>query len=299
MKWRKLGRIFAPTGEQPWMRSHASNPTPDIVGDGLLRVYFSCRDEQQRSSIAFVEVQMEPPFSVQRVSPEPAITPGARGVFDDSGASIGCITAANDQKYLYYVGWNLSVTVPWRNSVGMAIYQPATDCWLKIGRAPVLDRSEIDPLSLSYPCVLHSEGAFRMWYGSNLSWGEKRGDLEHVIKYAESTDGRSWRRDGTVAINFKDGSEYAIARPWVIRDPDCYRMWYSCRGGSYRIGYAESRDGISWERKDELAGIDVSAEGWDAEMVCYASVFDFKGLRYMLYNGNGYGQTGFGLAVQE
>jgi hypothetical protein len=26
-------------------------------------------------------------------------------------------------------------------------------------------------------------------------------------------------------------------------------------------------------------------------------VFDHKGERYMLYNGNGYGQTGFGLAV--
>jgi hypothetical protein len=25
--------------------------------------------------------------------------------------------------------------------------------------------------------------------------------------------------------------------------------------------------------------------------------FDHKGERYMLYNGNGYGQTGFGLAV--
>ena len=45
--------------------------------------------------------------------------------------------------------------------------------------------------------------------------------------------------------------------------------------------------------------LDVSPSGWDSEMVCYPHVFDHKGKRYMLYNGNGYGRTGFGLAVLE
>jgi hypothetical protein len=47
----------------------------------------------------------------------------------------------------------------------------------------------------------------------------------------------------------------------------------------------------------ENAGIDVSAEGWDSEMIEYPFVFKHKGLRYMIYNGNGYGKTGFGLAA--
>jgi hypothetical protein len=41
---------------------------------------------------------------------------------------------------------------------------------------------------------------------------------------------------------------------------------------------------------------DVSEEGWDSEMMCYPYVFDHKGERYMLYNGNGYGKSGFGIA---
>jgi hypothetical protein len=80
-------------------------------------------------------------------------------------------------------------------------------------------------------------------------------------------------------------------------------MWYSYRAqkniDTYRIGYAESNDGISWVRKDEEIGIDVSNEGWDSEMICYPYIFDHNGKRYMLYNGNGYGKTGFGLAVLE
>jgi len=73
-------------------------------------------------------------------------------------------------------------------------------------------------------------------------------------------------------------------------------MWYASRGESYRIGYAESADGLRWERKDHLSGINVSESGWDSEMVEYPFVFDAKGRRYLLYNGNDYGRSGIGLA---
>jgi hypothetical protein len=43
--------------------------------------------------------------------------------------------------------------------------------------------------------------------------------------------------------------------------------------------------------------IDVFKSGGDSEMIEYPHVFDHQGRRYMLYNGNGYGQTGFGLAM--
>jgi hypothetical protein len=74
-------------------------------------------------------------------------------------------------------------------------------------------------------------------------------------------------------------------------------MWYSHRGQSYRVGYAESANGIEWERKDTHSGIDVSESGWDSEMIAYPYVFEHEGTHYMLYNGDGYGRTGIGLAV--
>jgi hypothetical protein len=73
-------------------------------------------------------------------------------------------------------------------------------------------------------------------------------------------------------------------------------MWYSYRGEAYRIGYAESLDGLEWTRLDEHAAIDVSPGSWDAEMIAYPCVFDWDGRRYMLYNGDGYGRTGLGVA---
>jgi len=126
------------------------------------------------------------------------------------------------------------------------------------------------------------------------------------IRYAESRDGVNWDRPGTVCIDLKSPEEGGITRPCVIKEHGFYRMWYCHRGvrdyrtnkaNSYRIGYAESPDGISWERKDELAGIDVSDEGWDSVMITYPYVYEHQGQKHLIYNGNGFGQSGFGHAV--
>ena len=65
----------------------------------------------------------------------------------------------------------------------------------------------------------------------------------------------------------------------------------------YKIGYAESDDMDNWEIIE--SGINISNKGWDSEMVCYPYVFEYKDKLYMLYNGNGYGKTGIGLAILE
>ena len=63
------------------------------------------------------------------------------------------------------------------------------------------------------------------------------------------------------------------------------------------MGYAESNDGIVWVRKDDLAGIEHSANGWDSDMIAYPYIHQSKQNKYIFYNGNGFGKTGFGFAV--
>jgi len=66
------------------------------------------------------------------------------------------------------------------------------------------------------------------------------------------------------------------------------------------MGYAESVDGISFERMDHvLTGLAPSPSGWDSEMIEYPCVINHKGTYYMFYNGNDYGRDGVGLAVLE
>ena len=145
-----------------------------------------------------------------------------------------------------------------------------------------------------------------MWYSSGTEWREVNGRAEprYLVRYAESDDGIEWRRPGTVAIDYERPDE-AIARPWVIKEGASYRMWFSTRSivdyrnsprQSYRMGYAESCDGLSWKRRDDLVDLSASAEGWDSQMIAYPAVVDIGERRYLFYNGNGFGASGFGLA---
>jgi hypothetical protein len=140
---------------------------------------------------------------------------------------------------------------------------------------------------------------WEMWYGSSTAWGKTMNAVRHVIKHAQSRDGIDWARDGRAVVGLEAVDEIALLRPTVVRSGGGYRMWYSCLRAAYRIGYAESADGLQWTRKDSDAGITVSDAGWDSESVEYPFVFEHRGETYMLYNGNGYGRTGFGIAILE
>ena len=49
-------------------------------------------------------------------------------------------------------------------------------------------------------------------------------------------------------------------------------------------------------RLDEDVGIDVALSGWDSEMIEYAFLHKCAMGEFMLYNGNGFGKTGLGIA---
>jgi hypothetical protein len=300
MRWIKKGVIFTPEAQADWQFSHAANPVPFWLPGGFLRVYYTSRDSKSRSFISWVDLNPSEGFKVMQTAKHPVLTPGGIGLFDDSGVTLGCIVEGKENWLMYYLGWNLAVTVPWHNSIGLAIGNPVTAEFKKNSLAPMMDRDHTDPYSVSYPFVLKDGNKYRMWYGTNRNWGSRQEEMDHVLKYAESEDGIHWNRSGIVSLDHVYPGEYAVSRPFVRKKEDLYQMWFSYRpgpeGATYRIGYAESNDGIHFTRKDAEVGITVSETGWDSEMVCYPSLFEYAGKTWMLYNGNGYGKTGFGLA---
>ncbi len=301
MLWKKLGRVFLPDGQTDWMATHAALPIAQHIEGDRHRIHFSARDTQGRSHVGWVEIDLSQPQTILDVSKRPSLSPGRLGAFDDSGAMLSWITPADTHDHWYYIGWNLGQTVPFRNALGLALAQPGASLAHRAFEGPVLDRTKTEPHFVASACVLREPpDSWRMWYLACVGWDEGphgRPRHRYHIRHARSNDGIDWTRDGTVCIDFRDNHEYAISRPCVLHEASLYKMWYSHRGHSYRIGYAESLDGLTWTRLDDRAGIDVSPSGWDASMIEYPFVFDHKGARYLLYNGNDYGRTGFGLAV--
>lgn len=299
MSWKKLGLVHRPNGEFDWAKSHAANPIAEHVEGDVFRIYFSTRDAKNRSSVGCLLVDLRAPRKILDLPSEPVLRPGDLGMFDDCGASIGCVVRVGEKRLLYYMGWNLAVTVPWKNAIGLAVSPAPGSLFERVSRFPVVPLDETDPYTISYPWVMQDGGRFRMWYGSNLKWGPVKRDMLHVLKYAESKDGAHWERGGKVIVDSTGPEEYAICKPCVVKDADAWRMWFCARGDKYRIHRAESRDGVNWTRLGQDPGIDVSSEGWDSDMIEYPCVFDHDGRRFLLYAGDGFGATGFGLAVQE
>ena len=303
MKWKKLGNIFEVKNQNEWMYTHASVPFSDLedIEKGIIKIYFSSRDKLNRSNINWIKYDLEK-RKVIDISNKPVLVPGELGTFDDSGVMGSCILTTNRKKFLYYIGWNLGQTVPFRNSIGIA--EEREDGFKKMFEGPILDRTKDEPHFVASNCVIYDEGIYKMWYLSCVKWEKIGNEIRHFyhIKYAKSFDGINWKRNGEVAIDFQDEYEYAISVPRVIKKDGKYMMWFSSRASeqcpTYRIRKAISDDGKIWQRIKQVE-VDISSEGWDSEMVCYPYVFEYKDKLYMLYNGNGYGKTGIGLAVLE
>ena len=301
MHWKKLGQLYAPESAHPKLASHAANPLAEPLNGDVYRVFYSGRDKQNRSSVGFVDVDIVRRKTVH--IPENAeFEHGPAGSFYSHGVSIGNSYEADGQRYILFMGWQRPLGGHWRGDIGRLILGANLSLRLD-SNEPFMSTDAIDRVSLSYPWVIQEgKDKYHMWYGSTITWDGGNGEMVHVINHAASKNGHTWMRDG-LAVPYQLGTAQAFSRPSVIGNRhDGYHMWFSYRSGNgenYRIGYATSSDCKTWDLKLAEAGIDVSPAGWDSEMIEYPFVFEHKGQRYMLYNGNGHGRSGFGLAVLE
>lgn len=301
--WLKKGMIFFPQQNDYWNQSHAQLPIVEVISEQVWRIYYSTRDKENHSRFSYIEVESGKPEQLLSRSDQPILQLGELGTFDESGQM--CVSIVNHQgvKYLYYAGWSEKKQVPYHNAIGLAISTDDGKTFTKYSSGPLLDSKPFEPFFTGTACVRIENEIWRMWYQSCTQWKIINGKPQpfYHIKYAESDNGIDWHRKGTIAIDYKEPSEAGICSATVIQQDQIYKMWFSYRNAtrSYRIGYAESKDGISWQRNDQLAGIELSPGGWDAEMLAYPNVVLINNKKFMFYNGNGFGQSGFGYAIQE
>ena len=304
--WVKKGNIYNVDAQFDWNKSHAQVPIVDLLEDRI-RVYFATRDLLGRSNITYIEVDKNNPKKIIYKHKSPLFDLGNLGAFDDSGLMPSSIITVGDKKYLYYIGWTTRGTVPFQNAVGLAISNDGGKEFHRLSEGPIISVNYIEPYFSGTSFVVFENNIFKMWYLSCIKWEEINGKKEPLynIKYAESFDGINWNQTGKVAINLKE-DEGGLVSSSVIKEDGKYKMWFGKRKkfdyrnnilNSYKIGYAESYNGEDWIRIDDKAGIDISDDGWDSEMISYPCVFNCNNRLIMFYNGNGFGKTGFGYAV--
>ncbi len=313
--WKKLGRVFNPTAikGKPWLNEFAQAPAV-LVFDDFIRVYFSCRplpDEQGQyvSYSAYVDLNRKNLMEIVGIAEQPIFTLGDRGCFDEFGTYPTSVIKDVDKIIAYYGGWTRCESVPFNVAIGRAESDDDGKTFQKSGSGPVISYSPDEPFILSGPKIRKFNNQWVLFYIAGSKWIDNNGKPEPVykIRMAISDDGINWIKQHKNVIESKVEADEAQASPDVFFYNNtyhmffCYRYSLNFRGkeNGYRIGYASSTDLINWTRDDSKAGIDVSDEGWDNEMISYPHVFELDGNIYMFYLGNQVGKYGFGLAQLE
>jgi len=260
-----------------WNQHHAQLPTPIFIGDSTIRLYYSTKIDG-RSHIYFIDLSENnfEPLS----QPVEALGPGSRGCFDDAGVMPSCIVNG----YMYYTGWNLRRDVPYSHAIGMAEIRKDGKIE-RIDCGPILNVNRYDSYLVNSPCVIEDSGTWVMYYSSGTGW---YGDYpSYCIKKATSLNGKSWLVSQDKEITFEIEDE-AISR--VCHDPKKNVLYFAMKTKStnYRIYCRDESNNLNY--------IDIDNGEWDSKMQCYPFVYDNDGLRYFFYNGNGYGETGIGVA---
>ena len=300
LAWQKHGLIFQPDPSRAWMRTHAAVPVPMPLHGSICRVYFSGRDERNRSHVGYFDTDLDTPGRIVNVSADPVVAPGPPGHYDADGVYAEGVVRDGDRVRLYTIGVTTGATRPlFYAAIGASESLDGGTTFTKLSDAPLMNRSHHDPCLVTAPFVLREGTRWRMWYVAGTAWTQEPHGLQshYHVKYAESADGLAWRRENQDCIVADEPDETNIARLWVVNDDGRYRGWFSASGRrGYHLGYAESPDGVTWTRADHLAGLSGTPGDWDSDAQAYPAVVRHGDRWFLFYNGNAFGRDGVGLA---
>ncbi len=170
MIWVKRGLIIVPAHQAPWIGTHAALPVVRRL-DNRDRVYFSSRDAAGRSHIGYADLSLDS-GEVLAFAPDPILSPGRLGTFDDAGVTSSCVIDHGHRTYCFYTGWALGKSVPFYLNTGLACSDDGGLTFQRVSPAPLLDRNAVDPYLTASPWVIVENGTWRMWYVSGTEWTE-------------------------------------------------------------------------------------------------------------------------------
>lgn len=151
------GVIYIPHGKHKFDVSHCHKPTPLILNDEVIRVYFGVRDAQGKTRTTFIDVRSDNPSEILYIHDQPVIDLGKIGAFDDCGANVSSIIRVGNLVYMYFIGWNPGTTVHTRNAIGLAISEDGGWSFRRAYDGSILDRIKQNPTTLVRRCHQHRE----------------------------------------------------------------------------------------------------------------------------------------------
>ncbi len=244
---------------------------------------------------------------VYSVSNHNIIPLGNLGSYDEHGIFPFNVLKVDNYHLGFIGGWNRRVSVDIDGAIGFSKSKDGGLTFHRLGDGPVLGPTLNEPFLIMDPFVLRLNNIFHMWYIFGIEWIENplKGVYERVYKigHATSKDAISWDKTNLSIIPDRLHKHECQALPSVIFHQNQFHMIFCFRDvfnfrqnkeSSYQLGYAYSKNGIKWNRDDRKLNLGKSLKGWDSQMMCYPNLSKINGKIFLLYNGNNFGEYGFG-----
>jgi predicted GH43/DUF377 family glycosyl hydrolase len=206
--------------------------------------------------------------------------------WEGSYVSIGSVLWNGSVFTMYYRGvGGQAGTVEANGAVGLAT-SPDGVTWTKYSGNPVMRATgSADSELLSTPYVIQTGGSYKMWYTC-----ENPVLAEVAICYASSSDGKTWSKNSSPVLMPGSGWEStALYSPSVIFDGTTYGMWYTGENQTqfYGIGYATSKDGVTWVKSPNNPILSNGPAAWDQGGVENPCVIQYNDTYLLYYDGFG------------
>ncbi len=201
-----------------------------------------------------------------------AISPGPEGSWNDHMMCSCGVLYSPDKWRMWIAGYHKDAEERLHSQMTL-LESPDPVHWQMVVDRPVVPNGPPGTFDHGFtrvPCVIKDGDKFRMYYTA----GDGRNGW--FVGYAESRDGLNWTKP-TLGIYEYAGSkdnnlvlgddpargESRVCHPWVLRDGDIYRIYYSVSvdPGTYCVATATSQDGIHWVKDPQVVILPRGAKG--------------------------------------